>query len=95
MLIKSTHEYLQTLDEIAEYTDKINLSISERRILNLKKLAVKKYELKEINKYPAVESLILDFNKSKHLLNQKFNAAAPIIPASFPREAFFISRSFV
>ena len=69
MLIRSTHEYLQTLDEIAESTDKNNLSISERRLLNVKKLAVRKYELNEINKYPAVESLITDFKKSKHLLN--------------------------
>ena len=69
MSINSTYEYLQTLDEIAEYTDKNDLTISERRVLNLKKLAVRNYEMLEINKYPAVESLIADFKKSKYFLN--------------------------
>ena len=69
MLINSTHEYLQTLDEIAEYADKGELTISERRVLNIKKIAVRNYEMKEINKYPAVETLIADFKKSKYFLN--------------------------
>ena len=69
MLIKSTYEYLQTLDEIAEFSDKNELSISDRRVLNIKKLAVRNYEMNEINKYPAVESLVADFKKSKYLLN--------------------------
>jgi hypothetical protein len=69
MPINSTHEYLQILDEIAEFTDKDVLTISERRVLNIKKLAVRNYEMNEINKYPAVESLIADFKKSKYFLN--------------------------
>jgi len=69
MQINSTPEYLKTLDEIAEFTDKSMLSISELRALNLKKLAVRNYEMLEVQKYPAIESLILDFKRSKHFLN--------------------------
>lgn len=69
MQINSTPEYLKTLDEIAEFADQNELSVSELRVLNLKKLAVKNYEMQEIEKYPATENLVADFNKSKFLLN--------------------------
>lgn len=69
MDIKNTSEYLKILDEIAEFSDKENLSINELRSLNLKKLAAKKYELQEVNKYPAAQQLITDFRKNKFYLN--------------------------
>jgi len=69
MSIRSTAEYLKTLDEIAEIVDKENLTIEELRLLNLKKLAVKKFELAEVSKYPAAVALIDDFKKSKFFLN--------------------------
>ena len=43
MNISTTTEYLKTLDEIAEFVDKENLTSEELRELNIKKLAVKKY----------------------------------------------------
>ena len=69
MSINSTAEYLKILDEIAETVDKENLSVEELRLLNLKKLAVKKFELQEVKKYPATLSLIDDFRKNKFFLN--------------------------
>ncbi len=69
MSIKNTHEYLKTLDEIAEIIDKDDLTVQELRELNLKKLAVKKFELQEVRKYPAALNLIDDFKKSKFYLN--------------------------
>lgn len=69
MSINSTNEYLKTLDEIAEFIEKEDLSISELRVLNLKKLAVKRYEMQEVEKYPAVDSLIDDFKKCRFYLN--------------------------
>lgn len=69
MSIKDTHEYLKTLDEIAEIIDKDDLTIQELRELNLKKLAVKKFELQEVKKYPATLNLLEDFRKSKFYLN--------------------------
>lgn len=69
MSIKTTSEYLKTLDEIAEIVDKDNLTTEELRLLNLKKLAVKNYELQEVSKYPASLSLIDDFRKNKFFLN--------------------------
>ncbi len=69
MSINNTAEYLKVLDEIAEFIDKDNLTIEEQRVLNLKKLAVRKYEMQEVSKYPAVLSLIDDFQKNKFFLN--------------------------
>ena len=69
MNISSTTEYLQILDEIAEYIEKDDLTVQELRELNLKKLAVKKYEMQEVRKYPATLSLIDDFRKNKFFLN--------------------------
>jgi len=69
MSINNTAEYLKILDEIAEFIDKDNLSTEELRILNIKKLAVRKYEMQEVSKYPAVFSLIDDFKKNSFLLN--------------------------
>ena len=69
MQINSTSEYLQTLDEIAEFIEKENLSVDELRALSMKKLAVKKYEMQEVGKYPAKEALIHDFKKCKFYLN--------------------------
>ncbi|MFL2582508.1 MAG: hypothetical protein ACJ0QJ_05055 [Flavobacteriales bacterium] len=69
MSINNTAEYLKILDEIAEFIDKDNLTINEIRILNLKKLAVRKYEMQEVAKYPAELSLLDDFQKNKFLLN--------------------------
>ena len=69
MSINNTAEYLKVLDEIAEFIDKDNLTIEELRVLNLKKLAVRKYEMQEVSKYPAVLSLIDDFQKNKFFLN--------------------------
>lgn len=69
MNIKNTSEYLKILDEIAEFSDKENLSLNEIRSLNLKKLAAKKFELQEVNKYPAMQQLIHEFNKNKFYLN--------------------------
>tara|TARA_B100000963_G_C22153150_1_gene462672 strand:- start:256 stop:465 length:210 start_codon:yes stop_codon:yes gene_type:complete len=69
MSINNTAEYLKILDEIAEFIDKDNLTINELRILNLKKLAVRKYEMQEVVKYPAVLSLLDNLQKNKFLLN--------------------------
>lgn len=69
MSIKNTHEYLKTLDEIAEIIDKDDLTIQELRELNRKKLAVKKFEFQEVKKYPATLSLLDDFRKNKFCLN--------------------------
>ena len=69
MSINNTAEYLKVLDEIAEFIDKDNLTIEEQRVLNLKKLAVRKYEMQEVSKYPAVLSLIDDFQKNKFFRN--------------------------
>ena len=69
MSINNTAEYLKILDEIAEFIDKDNLTINEIRILNLKKLAVRKYEMQEVAKYPASLSLLDDFQKNKFFLN--------------------------
>lgn len=69
MDIKTTAEYLKTLDEIAEFSDKDDLSIPQLRELNLKKLAVKKFEMQSVQKYPATKILIDDFQKSKFYLN--------------------------
>ena len=69
MSIKNTHEYLRVLEEIAEIIDKDDLTVKELRELSLKKLAVKKFELQEVRKYPAALNLIDDFKKSKFHLN--------------------------
>tara|TARA_Y100000589_G_scaffold249392_1_gene237470 strand:- start:263 stop:472 length:210 start_codon:yes stop_codon:yes gene_type:complete len=69
MSINTTAEYLRILDEIAEFIDKDDLTIDEIRILNIKKLAVRKFEMQEVKKYPAVFSLIEDFQKNKFFLN--------------------------
>mgnify|MGYP001195306024 CR=1 FL=1 len=53
-----------------EFIDKDNLTIEEQRVLNLKKLAVRKYEMQEVSKYPAVLSLIDDFQKNKFFLKK-------------------------
>tara|TARA_Y100000766_G_scaffold46627_1_gene36871 strand:+ start:2959 stop:3183 length:225 start_codon:yes stop_codon:yes gene_type:complete len=69
MSINTTAEYLRILDEIAEIIDKEDLTIDEIRVLNIKKLAVRKFEMQEVKKYPAVLSLIEDFQKNKFFLN--------------------------
>lgn len=69
MDIKTTSEYLKTLDEIAEFSDKNDLSIPQLRELNLKKLAVKKFEMQSVQNYPATKVLIDDFQKSAFYLN--------------------------
>tara|TARA_Y100000589_G_scaffold249393_1_gene237473 strand:- start:263 stop:487 length:225 start_codon:yes stop_codon:yes gene_type:complete len=69
MSINTTAEYLRILDEIAEIIDKDDLTIDEIRVLNIKKLAVRKFEMQEVKKYPAVLSLIEDFQKNKFFLN--------------------------
>tara|TARA_Y100001954_G_C15664898_1_gene529632 strand:- start:179 stop:406 length:228 start_codon:yes stop_codon:yes gene_type:complete len=69
MSINNTAEYLKILDEIAEFIDRDNLTKEELRILNLKKLAVRKYEMQEVTKYPASLSLLDDFDKNKFFLN--------------------------
>lgn len=69
MSINNTAEYLKILDEIADTVDKGNLTTEESRLLNLKKLAVKRFELQEVRKYPATLSLIDDFRRNKFSLN--------------------------
>ena len=69
MNISTTTEYLKTLDEIAEFVDKESLTSEELRELNIKKLAVKKYEMQEVSKYPARLALIDDFRKNKFFIN--------------------------
>ena len=69
MSINTTAEYLKILDEIAEIIDKEDLTVDEIRVLNIKKLAVRKFEMQEVKKYPAVLSLIDDFQKNKFFLN--------------------------
>jgi hypothetical protein len=69
MSINTTAEYLKILDEIADIIDKENLSKEDIRVLNLKKLAVRNYEMQEVKKYPAVLSLVDDFNKNTFFLN--------------------------
>jgi hypothetical protein len=69
MSINTTAEYLKILDEIAEIIDKDDLTIDEIRVLNIKKLAVRKFEMQEVKKYPAVLSLIEDFQKNRFFLN--------------------------
>lgn len=69
MSINTTAEYLKILDEIAEIIDKEHLTIDEVRVLNVKKLAVRKFEMQEVKKYPAVLSLVDDFQKNKFCLN--------------------------
>ena len=69
MSINTTAEYLKILDEIAEIIDKDDLTVDEIRVLNIKKLAVRKFEMQEVKKYPAVLSLIEDFQKNKFFLN--------------------------
>jgi hypothetical protein len=69
MNISSTTEYLKILDEIAEFIERDNLTIQELKELDLKKRAVAKFEMQEVNKYPAKQSLIDDYNKNKFLLN--------------------------
>ncbi len=69
MSITNTAEYLKILEEIAEFIDKDNLTIEELRVLNQKKLAVRKYEMQEVAKYPATLSLLDDFKKNKFFLN--------------------------
>ena len=69
MSINNTAEYLKILDEIAEIIDRDNLTIEELRVLNLKKLAVRKYEMQEVSKYPATISLLDDFKKNRFFLN--------------------------
>ena len=69
MSINTTAEYLKILDEIAEIIDKDDLTIDEIRVLNIKKLAVRNFEMQEVKKYPAVLSLIEDFQKNKFFLN--------------------------
>jgi len=69
MSINNTADYLRILDEIALVIDKDDLTIEELRLLNLKKLAVKKFELEEVEKYPASLSLIDDYRINKFLLN--------------------------
>ena len=69
MSINTTAEYLKILDEIADIIDKENLSKEDIRVLNLKKLAVRNYEMQEVKKYPAVLSLVDDFKKNTFFLN--------------------------
>ena len=69
MSINNTTEYLRILDEIAEIIDKDDLTTEELRVLNIKKLAVRNYEMEEVEKYPAVLSLVDDFFKSRFFLN--------------------------
>ena len=69
MSINTTAEYLKILDEIADIIDKENLSKEDIRVLKLKKLAVRNYEMQEVKKYPAVLSLVDDFNKNTFFLN--------------------------
>lgn len=69
MSINNTAEYLKILDEIADTVDKGSLTTEESRLLNLKKLAVKRFELQEVRKYPATLSLIDDFRRNKFSLN--------------------------
>ncbi|MAW65519.1 MAG: hypothetical protein CMD18_04920 [Flavobacteriales bacterium] len=69
MSISTTAEYLKILDEIAEIIDKKHLTIDEIRVLNVKKLAVRNFEMQEVKKYPAVLSLVDDFQKNKFFLN--------------------------
>lgn len=69
MQINSTSQYLKTLDEIAEIIEKRDMSIDDVRSLNLKKLAVRNYEMQEVQKYPAVDALIEEFKKVKYNLN--------------------------
>lgn len=69
MDIKSTSEYLKTLDEIAEFSDKNDLSVHQIRELNLLKLAVKKFEMQSVKQYPAAKVLIEDYKRTKFLLN--------------------------
>ncbi|MDG1516434.1 MAG: hypothetical protein P8Q42_00265 [Flavobacteriales bacterium] len=69
MDINSTSEYLKTLDDIADIFEKENLTNEEVKILNLKKLAVKRYEMKEVRKYPVTLALMETFKRNKFLLN--------------------------
>jgi hypothetical protein len=69
MDINSTSEYLKTLDDIADIFEKENLTNEEVKILNLKKLAVKRYEMEEVRKYPVTLALMETFKRNKFLLN--------------------------
>ena len=69
MDINSTSEYLKTLDDIADIFEKENLTNEEVKILNLKKLAVKRYEMEEVRKYPVTLALMATFKRNKFLLN--------------------------
>jgi len=69
MDINSTSEYLKTLNDIADIFDKENLTNEEVKILNLKKLAVKRYEMDEVRKYPVTLALMETFKRNKFLLN--------------------------
>jgi len=69
MDINSTSEYLKTLNDIADIFDKENLTNEEVKILNLKKLAVKRYEMNEVRKYPVTTTLVETFKRNKYLLN--------------------------
>ena len=69
MDIKSTSEYLKTLDDIAEIFDKENITKEEIKVLKLKKLAVKRYEMDEVRKYPVTTTLMEAFKRNRYLLN--------------------------
>ena len=49
--------------------EKENLTNEEVKILNLKKLAVKRYEMEEVRKYPVTLALMETFKRNKFLLN--------------------------
>ena len=69
MDINSTSEYLKTLDDIADIFEKETFTNEEVKILNLKKLAVKRDEMEEDRKYPVTLALMETFKRNKFLLN--------------------------